>query len=493
MNEDFETIQDAREASARVVSTACRTACEAAQSALRLQSMTGSGPLSIMETPEVDYWMALCIARSSFAALRAFDEAHACFQSSPKNGDGKEIEFQNRTEVGVLPNDHEHSEPSRLRRIIACIERGDEFDAGTLSQVLEEADADFSSKDLDYERPPACLQQAIAASKHTMGSVLKLAHLLDRMLYDRPAQSSDAPAWFESAVALVRTRLGEILRPSPPDSLEPYAACINAALGTSHPVAEQVSKLAEENVSAVERARRMEKERVRQAALAAKLLEEEWPDAAEIRAARYMEKEAQTPVAERVWALKNVAGTLAMGGPGEKVRAKQLLLQAVQLKQQFAGATDHPAVLPEVLALVQVLSTNPEWSGECSDWASTALRALQHVATSYYDNGDPLSAAIVMETGLRELEEFAGVKSAAVRAATRRADQLMEGLSPGDRQQLLETRRGTSSKNLLAKIAKALTEELGAYTDSAQLSKVELWDQQGSLVIGPMLSGSQRL
>lgn len=37
-----------------------------------------------------------------------------------------------------------------------------------------------------------------------------------------------------------------------------------------------------------------------------------------------------------------LAGTLSMGGPGERARARQLLEQAVQLKQQFAGAPDHP-------------------------------------------------------------------------------------------------------------------------------------------------------
>lgn len=119
--------------------------------------------------------------------------------------------------------------------------------------------------------------------------------------------------------------------------------------------------------------------------------EEEWPDAKEIKAARRAEEEAKTPIPERCWALRNVAGaaaewdamgqfgvaaghpqrcwpcigcmhllannaacivscclpgTLSMGGPGERARARQLLEQAVQLKQQFAGAPDHPGVLP---------------------------------------------------------------------------------------------------------------------------------------------------
>ena len=53
-----------------------------------------------------------------------------------------------------------------------------------------------------------------------------------------------------------------------------------------------------------------------QAALAAKLLEEEWPDQAETAAARLAEREAATPVPERVWALRNVASTLVRPGAG---------------------------------------------------------------------------------------------------------------------------------------------------------------------------------
>ena len=74
-----------------------------------------------------------------------------------------------------------------------------------------------------------------------------------------------------------------------------------------------------------------------QAALAAKLLEEEWPDRAETAAARLAEREAATPVPERVWALRNVASTLVSGS----------------LKQQFAAsissicsASKHDATTP---------------------------------------------------------------------------------------------------------------------------------------------------
>lgn len=40
--------------------------------------------------------------------------------------------------------------------------------------------------------------------------MLALAHFLDRMLALRPARQADAPAWFESAAALIRRMLADL-------------------------------------------------------------------------------------------------------------------------------------------------------------------------------------------------------------------------------------------------------------------------------------------
>ena len=79
-----------------------------------------------------------------------------------------------------------------------------------------------------------------------------------------------------------------------------------------------------------------------QAELAAQLLEEEWPDEDEVRAARMAVREEATPVPERAWALRNVASTLALGGPGERARARSLLEKAVTLKEQWLDSDQHP-------------------------------------------------------------------------------------------------------------------------------------------------------
>lgn len=79
-----------------------------------------------------------------------------------------------------------------------------------------------------------------------------------------------------------------------------------------------------------------------QAELAAALIEEEWPDEAESAAARAAAREAATPVPERVWALHNVGSTLALGGPGERARARQMLEKAALLKADWVGGSRHP-------------------------------------------------------------------------------------------------------------------------------------------------------
>ena len=81
-----------------------------------------------------------------------------------------------------------------------------------------------------------------------------------------------------------------------------------------------------------------------QAELAAQLLEEEWPDEDEVRAARMAVREEATPVPERAWALRNVASTLALGGPGERARARTLLEKAVGLKEQWLDDNEHPGM-----------------------------------------------------------------------------------------------------------------------------------------------------
>ena len=122
-----------------------------------------------------------------------------------------------------------------------------------------------------------------------------------------------------------------------------------------------------------------------------------------MRAARAADREAKTPIPERIWALRNVAGTLGLGAsPGERARARQLLEQAVLMKQRLAGAPDHPCALPELAALAALLAPEPAWGEDAAGVAALALRAAARIAEAYAAAGDALSAAILLEAGLRK-------------------------------------------------------------------------------------------
>ena len=477
---DYASLEDAVMAAPQAVGPAARAACDAAASAMRLQAMTGTGPMSAMQQPEQDHWMAMSAARSAVAALRCAENALGKFSDAPAAGEQKEG-FQVRTEIGVLPENHPQRTEVLLGQAISLIEAGDADKAvSDILQGMMDAENEAFYKDLGGDLPKA-LQKA----PKTLGSALELAHFLNRMLYDRPARSSDAPAWFEEAAELVRNQLAELVRGAQPDSLEAYAAILAAALGNDNPVATEAAILAADNISPTEKTRRAERERARQSELAAKLLEEEWPDAEEIRAARMADKEAKTPIAERVWALRNVAGTLALGGPGERARARQLLEQAVQVKQQYAGAPDHPCILPEVMALAQVMELEQDWEQDAAGVATLTLRVLSNIAGSYAQAGDNASAALLMESGLRRFEETAGVRSQAVRAATRRADQYLEALTPDERSKVA-AKRG-EAQAVLNKVSERLTEKLGAYQEGMMKSIVNEWDSRGAVIIGSLL------
>ena len=59
-------------------------------------------------------------------------------------------------------------------------------------------------------------------------------------------------------------------------------------------------------------------------------------------------RKAAVPPAERIWALRNVAQTLALGGRKSWPQARDMLQEAVQLKQRLVGSTQHPGGRPDL-------------------------------------------------------------------------------------------------------------------------------------------------
>ena len=470
---------DALESIGQAVARQCSVAAEAHASAIRLQGMASASgnttsPLSWMDEVELRYWRDIAATRAAVNACKAMQRALQTYDVQQP--------FDVRTEYGVLPVDHPQQTCLLLRRAAGCIEQGDVSGAEIiLSGMIEVAEASFYGDD-DKGQNVAPVNDA---NKVVLPAALVLAHLIGRMLADRPSLVADAPGWFESAAALMRRKLQEGVAGSPPDSLLSISQIVSTILTPDHPVAMELASLAEKNLSSSTKRQREEKIRMKEAELAAKLLEEEWPDEAEMRKARAEDREAKTPVPERAWALRNVAGTLALGGPGERGRARQLLERAVLLKQGFAGAADHPAVLPELIALVDLLSSEKEWVNDAAGAASLVVRIFRNVSDAYNDwAGDAISAVILLEAALRKYEEVAGLKSSAVKGAARQAEMLLDSLPPDDQSKVAQYRR--QSDTVLTTIVDALTEQLGAYTGNATKSKAQDWDEKGVTMIGPL-------
>jgi hypothetical protein len=62
----------------------------------------------------------------------------------------------------------------------------------------------------------------------------------------------------------------------------------------------------------------------------------------------------------------------------------------------------HAAVLPELGALLDLLSAEPQWRGDAVGVAALIMTALRGVADAYAAAGDPTSATVVLEAGLRK-------------------------------------------------------------------------------------------
>ncbi|KAI3436380.1 hypothetical protein D9Q98_002434 [Chlorella vulgaris] len=444
---------------------------------MRLQSMSGEGVLQWIDDTELQHWACTAAARAAVGAVAVGDARLAAFQ---KDGSAAAVPaaFQCRTELGVLPADHPQRSDAQLRRVVAAVEDGDSQAAGSLLSDIVAGEVDRFQSDL-----PAC---ALLSPPTTalMGTALLLSHLITRALAERPSATSDAPAWFEATASLARSSLQAAAAGAAKDSLQLSADIVADVLGSNNPVAEQLERLAAATLSAEAKKAQEERERRKAAELAAKLLAEEWPDAAETKAARLAEREAKTPVPERCWALRNVAGQLSMGGPGERARARSLLEQAVLLKQQYAGAADHPGVLPELLPLANLLAAEPEWQRDAAGVAGLAMSCFSNIAAAYLRRGDAVSAAVLLEASLRTFEEVAGVRSTAVKAAMRAADAALDGLSPEQRAVVADLRRGGEA--VVRRVVAALTDELAAYQQGSLLTKVQRWDADGVVLIGPL-------
>lgn len=476
--QDFHLPADMASAAPSVVASAARSGMDNVASALQLQKMGGQGPLMLMEPPEMDNWMRCAVVRATLKGLAALDVSNAASVSRVART------FDCRTESGVLPADHPLSYQQVFAQMLDRIVE-DPSSRDTAGLFMEAAGM---ANDAFYDGLGSLGEtHALLATYQKLGVCLFLAHFIDRSLYARPAREADAPAWFETCAEFCRQRLNETFEGSPPDSLSPLSSLMTVVLGGSHPIAVELADLAERNTSEQAKLAAAERERARKAILAARLLEEEWPDEEEMRKARARERESKTPVTERIWALRNVASSLAIGTPGEMSRARQLLEQAVLLKQDMCESKDHPAIFPEALLLLKVIRGPSEWKEDASGVASLFLRISMNIGDGYERLEDHCSACIVLEMALKETEDaFVSLRNSATLRCVKRLEELSSQLSTEDSAALAASRRDQERvENFLSS---AFTDSLGAYQKDGMATrrKHELWDEEGARMLGKL-------
>ena len=474
---DYEQISDLLEDAPNIIGSTMKKTTNSIQSALQLQAMSGEGPLALMDDPEVKHWMHIAGLRTCLQAMSQCELIVKEFQRD--KGVAKEFKrsFRCRTESGVLPTEHPLSYDSIFSSFLdQIIVSPDSIEIESLfEEYMMESNSVFYQQDCKIEVD--CLAQA----PQNMGFCAEVAHFVDWALHNRPARESDAPAWFECSVEFCRRCIRKSFEQAPADSLDAYSKFFCQVLAPGHPVAEEIKKISLKNTSEERHLALKQKEKSFKARLAAKLLEEEWPDEEELRKARAQDKEAKTPVAERIWALKNVAGTLSMGNAGEVSKARQLLEQAVLLKQEVCCLPDHPAVFPEALALFKVIRGQSDWRMDAAGVATLLMRITLNIASAFSEIGNPLLAAVVLEYGLRQCEDAVSLKSNIMIRGVKALEKAVASLSLEDSGKVSEARKNADKvENYLVK---ALTDELGAYQDGTQVNKHILWDKQGATIL----------
>lgn len=128
-------------------------------------------------------------------------------------------------------------------------------------------------------------------------------------------------------------------------------------IGDDHPVAKHVLVLADNNMSSARKQAVVERQRALDALMAEQLLKQERQSARELSDAQALEKQELTPVPERVWALRNIAATMALGDRKSREKAHELYNKALDLQRDFLGDNLHPGLLGELWRCADCLVT----------------------------------------------------------------------------------------------------------------------------------------
>ena len=333
--------QEARNGAVRMCSRVADTAAGSYSNDARTKSLLGMGPLTVMDDAELTHLqrlLSLVVEASAVAALwRLTAEAEVLARKAPGQPASRSAEATFEVARDIAPVQDHASVRGRIERAIAALDAGD---ADTARQLVSEV----AGNEAVWLQRSAGLDAAKAAF---YSRLLTLAHLADRA--GGAGSSQDACFVFaaESLAASLNTQESTSWRSCflDTDQTELAAAAFGEAtrlLGDEHVLTKALGQII--------------------AVRAVRPAEEEWPDENDVRSARIADAQADVPVPERVWAMRNAAKTLALTGAREQAMAT--LAAAVELKTKWLGGKDDdPRVLGELCDLHSVLD-NPQQAAE---------------------------------------------------------------------------------------------------------------------------------
>lgn len=262
----------------------------------RTRSFSGLGPLTVLDDNELDHWARLLRVRVAADAEAVVWRLMAEAEVEARRGRGgrtqRASEFALVDVRDVAPPQDEASVRGRIERAVDALGSSSATDAAALVEqvITEERDVLVAASKLERAR---------AAFYAT---ALVLAYFLD-CAAKRPDATADglaACASFASdmLVGMQRAQEGSTWNSFFLDGGERLAftdsavSVVKDVVGEEHPLAKLIDALLLPSAKA-----------------AAAADEEDWPDEAEVRAARIADAQQAAPVPERVWAMRNAAGT----------------------------------------------------------------------------------------------------------------------------------------------------------------------------------------
>ena len=507
----YESTEAAVEASEVLSEEVCLAAVAFASTLLKSSPSISS----LMDPHEINYWARICF-------FKCLEQCQQMLKRVvPLSGSSRlEQSFVLSVPHSCLPIGHPMRLDSQLASAAGLVAAGMLDQAvGLVDKVIEDEEEDLGAQEA---LGGSDLFLSLGASR-TTGSIppLSVAALIYAQLVDRAAGSAGAPApaaiqarvtgkeakgdeilfsslnpsGVQGAAALAKYQLEQRTKKLKEDALAPSASLLLQCLGLKHPVAAAVASLAERTMS-VEARMKMEARRQREdlSSFAAAKAAKRWAGANAELGDEGRASKTSTPVAEKLWALRNVAnnmirfGASAANSEGQDQRlseAVSMLEEADGLASSHYGKT-HPARLATLLDYHEGLGTliqakigsvdSMQSRAKIVAASEDAILILQAMSDRYQSQGDSLSSVLVLESALADFSSFLPSRHPGVTAAQEMAASLLGNLTPTDMGVVVSKR---SSGGILRLLAKDFNEELGAYTMSRRNSKLEQFRKTG--------------